>query len=637
LFETLNIGGAIMAEQGFKRKLTAILSADVVGYSRLMEDNEEATIKTLNLFRDLLSDLIQQHRGRLVDMTGDNLMAEFSSVVDAVKCAVEMQKEMSERNADLPYKQRMLFRIGINLGDIVEEDERIYGDGVNIAARLEGLAEAGGICISRTTYDQVKKKLELGYEYLGEHNVKNIAEPVHAYKILMEPEAVGKIIGEKRKEKRRMTLAVVIVLLLTAGGFTGWYLYIEQAKRIEPASIEAMKLPLPEKPSIAVLPFDNMSGDPEQDYIADGFTENIITGLSQIPEMFVIARNSVFTYKGKPVKVNQVSEELGVNYVLEGSIQKAGDQIRVNAQLIDAIKGRHLWAEKYDRGLKDILEIQDEITLEIVTALQVKLTEGEQARLWGKELQDINVYLKSAKALSLFNEGSKESMIRYGQLAQEIVDMAPELPVGYRKLGWYNYHLAEIGKSPRESMKKAYDMAQKALSLNESDASAYILLAYIYKSKKEYDKAIESGMRAVELAPNGALIHTILGSVLNYACRFDEALVHLKQAIRLDPFPAYYYYLSLGLCYSFKGQYKEALTEFKKTLQRAPNYRAVHLNLAITYAILGREGEARASAAKALELIPNITVTRVAKKWPYKCEEPLQPILDAMRKAGFPE
>jgi len=272
-----------MAEERARRKLSGILSADAVGYSRLMEDNEEATIQTLNTYRNSMSTLIQQHRGRVVDMTGDNLMAEFSSVVDAVKCGVETQKEIRERNADLPVNRRMLFRIGVNLGDIVEEDDRIYGDGVNIAARLEALAEGGGICISGTAYDQLKNKLQLGYHYLGEHSVKNIAAPVRVYKILMEPEAVGKIIGEKRKTKRWMAVAGAIVILF---GLAGWYLYIEQSNRIEPASVEKMAYPLPDKPSIAVLPFVNMSGDPAQEYLADGITENIITALSNISKMF---------------------------------------------------------------------------------------------------------------------------------------------------------------------------------------------------------------------------------------------------------------------------------------------------------------------------------------------------------------
>ena len=343
-----------MQDEGFKRKLTTILNADVVGYSRLMEDNEEATIKTLNTYRNSMSRLIEQYRGRVVDMTGDNFMAEFSSVVDAVKCAVEIQKEMSERNVDLTEGRKMLFRIGVNLGDIIEEEDRIYGDGVNIAARLEDLAEEGGICISGTAYDHVKNKLPFKYETLGEQVVKNIKEPIRIYKVLMEKDADDLTLDKK--------------------------------------------LELPKKPSIAVLPFVNISGDPDQEFLSDGITEEIITGLSKIPKIFVIARNSTFTYKGKPVKVQNVSEQLGVQYVLEGSVRKAGNRIRITAQLVDAIIGHHLWADRYDRDLGDIFALQDEITMKILTALQVKLTEGEQARVFSKGTVNLEAYLKWLQA-----------------------------------------------------------------------------------------------------------------------------------------------------------------------------------------------------------------------------------------------
>jgi len=622
-----------MAEEGFKRKLTTILSADVVGYSRLMEDNEEATIQTLNAYRNSMSTLIEQHRGRIVDMTGDNLMSEFASVVDAVKCAVEAQKEIGERNADLPENRRMLFRIGVNLGDIVEEDDRIYGDGVNIAARLEGLAEGGGICISGTAYDHLKNKLELGYEYLGEHSVKNIAAPVRVYKVLMEPEAVGKIIGEKRKTKRWIAVAAAVVILI---GLAGWYLYIEQSKRVEPASVEKMAYPLPDKPSIAVLAFDNLSGDSEQEYFSDGIAENIITVLSKVDGLFVIARNSSFTYKGKPVKVHEISQELGVRYVLEGSVQKSGDRVRINAQLIDAINGQHLWAEKYDRDFKDIFEIQDDITVKIVNALRIKLTEGEQIRL-SKSTKNPDVFVKTLEMHSLVNAGTKESLMRYGQLAQEVIDIEPESSLGYTQLGWYHRLLADQGISPRENFKKAFMLAQKALSMDEADSFAHTLMGSIYLLMGKYEEAISSGKRAVELQPNDALAHTFLGSSLNNAGRVDEAIAHCKQAIRLNPFPAYYYYYHLGQCYAQNGQYEDALAEFKKALQRAPNAAYNHISLAVTYTLAGREDEARASAEKALELEPKLSVKSVSKMLKYKNEAYTKLILDAMRKAGVPE
>jgi len=409
-----------------RRKLTAILSADVKGYSRLMGEDEVGTIRTLNAYKGMMSNLIQQHHGRVVDAPGDNVLAEFGSVVDAVECAVEIQKDLKTRNAEVPENRRMEFRIGVNLGDVVEEGERIFGDGVNIAARIESLAEAGGVCISGTAFDQVRNKLNLGYEYLGEQTVKNIAVPVRVYRVLMEPEAAGKVIVERKAKPtqwQRVAIGLVVVVVIAA--IVIWKLSTPPAPqpevtprekivapqpekvptvvppsvevapkekvtppqtekvvkpkappapKVEVASKEKMAFPLPDKPSIAVLPFVNMTGDPRQEFFCDGMTEEIITALSKSQYLFVIARTSTFTYKDKPVKVKQVSEELGVRYVLEGSVRREGNRMRITAQLIDALTGSHLWAERYDRDLKDIFALQDEITMKILTELQVKLT-----------------------------------------------------------------------------------------------------------------------------------------------------------------------------------------------------------------------------------------------------------------------
>ncbi len=342
-------------EQKVTRKLRAILSADAKGYSVLMANDEAATVHTINSYREVMTDLIQRHNGRVVDAKGDNVLAGFPSVVDAVQCAVDIQKQLALRNADLPEDRKMEFRIGVNLGDVIEEEETLYGDGVNVAARLEGLAGPGGVSISGTAFDQVRDKLDLGYKYLGEVSVKNIPRPIRAYNVLMEPEHAGKLIGEKRSIPGRWRLAAiagVLALILFAGSFAIWSLYFRHPA-IEPASIEKMVLPLPDRPSLAVLPFDNMSGDPAQEYVSDGITESIITAVSKIRHLFVIARNSTFTYKGKAVKIQQVAQELGVQYVLEGSVQRSGDRLRVTAQLIDALNGRHIWAEQYDRDLQD--------------------------------------------------------------------------------------------------------------------------------------------------------------------------------------------------------------------------------------------------------------------------------------------
>ena len=398
-----------MTPEKFKRKLTAILSADVKGYSRLMGTDEEATVRTLQAYREVMTSSIQHHRGRILDTAGDSVLAEFASVVDAVQCAVEIQQVLRAKNALLPETRQMEFRMGINLGDVIEEGGTIYGEGVNIAARVESLAEAGGICVSESAYQQIENKLPLRYDYLGEHEVKNIAKPVRVYRARIEPEAVPEK-KAKPSQWQMATVGLVIGVIVVVAVIVIWKFYIpsapqpevtpkektvapqtEKAPTVAPpstevapkekvvpplpekvtkpvppppakeevASKEKLAFPLPDLPSIAVLPFVNMSEDPKQEFLSDGITEEITTALSKIPRLFVISRQSTFSYKGKPVKVKQVSEELGVRYVLEGSVQRSGDRIRINAQLIDALTGRHIWAERYNRDLTDLFALQE--------------------------------------------------------------------------------------------------------------------------------------------------------------------------------------------------------------------------------------------------------------------------------------
>ena len=344
-----------------ERCMAAILAADVVGYSRLMEADEEATARALSSYREIIDGLVVSHHGRVFGSAGDSVIAEFASPVEAVRCVVAIQRELEARNVDLAEDRRMRLRIGINLGDVIVEGDNLLGDGVNIAARLEALAEPGGISVARSVFDQVKKQLDLGYEYLGGHEVKNIAEPVQVYRVLTEPEAAGKVIGETKRATqswKRMALAAAVVVLIGVAGAVTWLRPWEPA--VEPASLELMAFPLPGKPSIAVLPFTNLSDDPSQEYFADGMAEDLITDLSKISGLFVIARNSSFSYKAQQVKVRQVAEELGVRYVLEGSVRRAGDQVRINAQLIDTTTGGHVWAERFDRDLGDIFKLQNE-------------------------------------------------------------------------------------------------------------------------------------------------------------------------------------------------------------------------------------------------------------------------------------
>jgi adenylate cyclase len=420
-----------MTTQEIKRKLTAILSADVKGYSRLMGEDEEWTVRTLKGYKEVMRSLIQQHRGRIVDAPGDNILAEFASVVDAVQCAVEIQQVLRAKNGLLPENRRMEFRIGINLGDVIEEGKRIYGDGVNIAARVEGLAEPGGICISESAYQQIENKLPLRYDYLGEHEVKNIAKPVRVYRARIEADAGPSKLGEKKKPAQRrlpkVALGIIAVAVIAGAVILYQFVLRPSPSKTEVASKEKMAFPLPDVPSIAVLPFVNMSKDPDQEFLCDAMTEEIISALSKVPRLFVIARNSTFTYKGKPVKVKQVSEDLGVRHVLEGSLQRSGDRVRVTVQLIDALTGNHLWADSYDRDLKDRFAVQDEITLKIVKAMQMKLTAGESALLTEKWpcSEDLQCYLKYLEATKYRLQESPESINIARRKAEEVLALCP--------------------------------------------------------------------------------------------------------------------------------------------------------------------------------------------------------------------
>lgn len=399
---------------GFQRKLAAILSADVAGYSRLMQDDEAATVKTLEAYKQIFSDLIRQHRGRVVDSPGDNLLAEFGSVVDAVQCAVAVQKEFQARNVELPEHRRMQFRIGVNLGDVIEEGARIYGDGVNIAARLESIADPGGICISKTAFDQIETKLPFNYKFIGEQAVKNIARPVGAYCVLLEPKVSRERRAGSEPKAKRLRVVGLAVTLVVVVGVVLWQNLVrstpqQPAAPIEKVDPKRMAQPLPDKPSIAVLPFAYTSGDPQHEYLSDGITDAVISALAHCSQLFIIGRNSTYAYKGKPVRYQQVSEEMGVRHVLEGSVQYSGERIRINAQLIDALTGYHVFSERYDRPLKDLFATQDEISMKILTATRVTLTQGEEARVFAKGTGNLEAYLKLMQAREHHEVFTKES------------------------------------------------------------------------------------------------------------------------------------------------------------------------------------------------------------------------------------
>lgn len=582
-------------EQKVTRKLRAIFSADVKGYSVLMADDEVSTIQTLKDYRNIMSTCIEQRGGRIVDAVGDNLLAEFDSAVDAVQCAVEVQKGLRDKNQELPEDKKMEFRIGINIADVIEDGDRIFGDGVNVAARIESLADAGGICVSRSTYDQIKNKLELSFDYYGEHKVKNIKEPVRVYKILLEP-------------------------------------------TIDYESITGETLELPDKPSVAVLPFKNLSGDPRQEFFSDGFTEDITTTLAKIPRMFVIARESSFTFKGKSVQIQEIGRELGVRYVLEGSIQKFGDQIRITAQLIDATNGHHLWAEKYDRKLKDIFAMKDEITMKIATVLQVKLTDGEMAN-WGPETESFEAYIKVMQSWEHFRAFTPDDNILSRQKAKEALDLDPNYSSATEMVAWTLLMDGVFGtsKTPEKSIEQAFDLAQKVLDRGDSDAGAHFLIGYAYSRKGQFDKAISELEIARDLFPNNADINAGLGTILNDAGKPEEAISVLKNAIRLNPIPPGWYLGRLGDGYRLTRQYEKAVHKYKEAIQLQPDDMISHLTLALCYVKLGREADAHAEAKEVLRINPKFSAESYAKHIPLKDEASKKLFIDGMRKAGLPE
>jgi len=602
------------------RRLSAIFSADVEGYSRLMRDDEEATVQTITSYRTAMTHLIQEYRGRVVDSPGDNILAEFTSVVDAVNCGVEIQRELAERNTNLPENRRMQFRIGINLGDVLQEGDRIYGDGVNIAARIESLAEAGGISISGTVYDAIENKIGLEYEYLGEQEVKSIDKPVRVYRVISYPGAAAhRVVKAKRavgKTWRNVVVAIAAVLILGAGVLAAWHFYLRPAP--PPAEVASEQTPAPEspqetpppvsdEPSIAVLPFANISGDPKEDYLSDGITEQIITALSKIPRMLVIARNSVFTYKGKPVKVQQVSEELGVRYVVEGSVQKSGDKLRITAQLIDAKTGNHLWSERYDRDLKDLFELQDDITKNVITALQVKLTQGDTARIYGKGTANLEAHLKTMKGISYVRRHTKDDNGIAQRLYGEAIALDPNYANAYVLLAWTYHNEPFFGwtKTPAKSYEKAVELANKALSLDEQSVGAYMVLANVYAQTGQFEKAMAAQKKALSLDPANSIINALYGFSLYKLGRFKEAIKFFKKAIRTDPKPPSWYLQPLGLSYFMMGQNEEAIAVFKKLVSREPKKAAAHALLGAAFIASGKPEEAVGMLEKALSLNPN--------------------------------
>jgi adenylate cyclase len=630
-----------MAQEGFKRKLAAILSADVEGYSRLMDDNEETTVRTITSYRTAIADLVQQFRGRVVDMPGDNILTEFTSVVDAVNCAVEIQRELAEQNAELPDERKMQFRIGVNLGDVIEEDGRIYGDGINIAARVESLSEAGGICISGRAYDQVANKLGLEYENLGEHQVKNISVPIRVYRVLSFPGAAAhRVIKAKKVMRKKWLWAAASTILILISIFVGLYWkYFYLPAPIEIDSGSKMAFNLSKGPSIAVLPFVNMSKDPDQEYFCDGITENIIAVLSHIPQLLVIARNSTFSYKGKPINVQQIGHELGAQYVIEGSIQKSDELVRITVQLIDTKSGHHMWSERYDREFKDIFKLQDEIAIQIMKAMQIHVTEGEITKTRFESIPDLQTYIKVLKAFEYLHLNTKENNILARKEVEELLSLNLEDSEFYSLLGLVCVQGIILGtcESDLICFGKATEATRKALSLDSNNSDAHILASWIFLMRKEHEKAIAEAKNAIMLNPNNADAYVTFGWALILSDRSVEAIGVLKRAIRLNPIPPVWYLFNLGFAYRVSKKYEKAIEMYKKCLKRKSDFWLAYLGLAISYTFLGREKEARAAVKEILNFYPDYSIELYKKSSPYKNQAELQRVAEALRKVGLPE
>ena len=600
-----------MQENVFKRKLTAILSADAVGYSRLMNDDEEDTVRTIQSYRQVFANLIMQHNGRLIDSPGDNLLAEFASVVDGLRCALAVQRELADRNAARSANRRMRFRIGINLGDVIEEKGRLYGDGVNVAARLESLAEPGGILVSGAVYDQVKHKLPDRFAFTGNQQVKNIPDPVRTYRVVLDGETDHPPLKTGIKKTRRLATVLVFLLgtitVLAVG--SGWYFWQDRYSQppvgTSPDSSASPRAKFP-KASIAVLPFTNLSDDVEQEYFSDGITNDIITDLSKFRELLVIASNTVFMYKGKRVDIKMVGSELGVAYIMEGSVQKAGDQLRINVQLIDAANGTHVWAERYNRRYTDIFELQGDIVQAIVAKLAIKTFRHEQARALRKEPADLMAYDYLLRGYAYFHQRNRSAYATAKVMFSKAIDLDPFYAAAYAGLGELEYGKVSYGwtEFPDQALNKALELVQKAIELDASSSTAHSLLSKIYTFQNKYELAINEAERAIELNPNDSGSYNELGWALLWSGRLDEAVAALDMSLRLDSSSPRNIWFHLGLAYYLKTDYGRASAILEQGLTRRPDFSGYHIALAAVYARLGRDEDAAREAAAVRRLDP---------------------------------
>jgi adenylate cyclase len=590
-----------MVGERVERRLAAILAVDVAGYSRLMGADEEGTLAVMLAVRRELGDpKIREHRGRIVKTTGDGLLVEFASVVDAVRCAVEVQREMIARNIDVPAERRLEFRMGINVGDIIIEDGDIFGDGVNIAARLEALAEPGGICLSAAAHEQVRDRLDIAFDDLGDQQVKNITRPVRVYSI-----------GSRSSNPQHETQV------------------------ISPAPAV---LPLPEKPSIAVLPFQNMSGDPEQEYFVDGIVEDIITGLSRIKWLYVIARNSTFVYKGRAVDVKQAARELGVRYVLEGSLRKAGNRVRVTAQLIEAETGTHVWAERYDRPIGDIFDLQDELTLNVVAAIEPNVRQAEIERAKRKRPENLDAYDLYLRAQPFAQVAMPGDAGKALALLDQALALEPDYAAAHASAAWCYEQRFMRGGLREEDKVAGLRHARAAIEAGADDAATLATAGFcIGLIAHDYTTAIEVIDRGLTLAASSALGLSFGSVILGHAGEADRAIDYAERALRSGPpdFMTYLSYTGLALAHYVAGNFTESATAGSRAAQANPRFSYPQVVQAAALMQASRTGEAQAVARRVLEIEPSFTVTEFVRAHTGRAEI-WDPMGDALRRIGLP-
>ena len=587
-----------MSERKVERRLAAILAADVVGYSRLVGEDEEGTLERLKVLRRTVADpKIKEHRGRVVRTMGDGLLVEFASVVDAVRCAVEIQREMALRNADLPADRRIEFRIGINLGDIIKDGREIYGDGVNVAARLEALATPGGICVSRVVRDQVRDKLGFAFDDRGEQQVKNIARPVRVFDVNMAGET----------------------MILTSD------------------SAARTPLPLPDRPSIAVLPFQNMSGDPEQEYFADGMVEEIITALSRIRWLFVIARNSSFTYKGRSVGVKQVGRELGVRYVLEGSVRKGGNRVRITAQLIEAETGAHLWADRFDGSLEDVFDLQDKVAINVAGVIEPALQAAEVRRSVARPTHDVTAYDLYLRALATYYPITKDRLLEAVELLHQAIAIDRYCGPALSLAAMCQMRLFREGWDEEpETAGKGVDLARQALQVAGDDPGILANAAFVLANFGEDIGAMMALVdRALTLTPSFSRGWFLSGVLRLWAGQHDLAIEHAETALRLSPRERTGTPLSLiGEAHFFKREFDEAASKLLLSVQENPGYPHSYRVLAACYAQMGRLDEARAIIARLRSITPRLVPSAAQLRSPVDRELFLSGLRVAAGEAG---